>query len=513
MSDSADFVVRLPKEATLSMTPVTVSVLGERSEKSLIELLSDPRHFLSRLDDEGQDLLLHSIAKKLDPVHHWRVIDYIFELPSFYRTLQDSDKNSVLHYLAQSGIDVLRHGTIEDFVYRNKYGNTPLHWMAKNPDFHSRLAVLPFRILSVKNAMGSSVLDIIEKVRAEADAVSTHKQAIAQTEVIASLPLNYKLELSDRALSEFTIGFEFEFVSPISHEHFAEVLHLAGLNVGVVSDAYGIHHGSGYTTWHVTSDPTIEPDGSDDYQIELISPVLRFSDVRPTLNLIWRILADIKAYTNDSCGLHINIGHLGGGLNSKDFNPIKLALFLGDDKIIRTMGRDSNLNCQAFLAYVRGVLHADLRTGIKHIIGPYESPAIPELMRDSKTGKTRVPTGYDAISVVDKIAHDPALRLRLSNSFDKDISLNLTKLQGNDVGEAPIIEYRATGNEWSHKSPRIYEGIARRLAASAHVAMHPELAIDTYKALIVRDIIHGKTPTEHEFLTEEDKAEFYKNMA
>jgi hypothetical protein len=245
--------------------------------------------------------------------------------------------------------------------------------------------------------------------------------------------------------------------------------------------------------------------------VELISPVLRVEEVGPTLNLVWRILHDTGAYTNDSCGLHINIGHLGGGLTSKDFNPIKLALFLEDDRILRSMGRDTNLECQAFLSYVRGVVHADLRSGFKHIIGPYETPALPEKLRDHKTNK-HVPIDYDVVTIVDKIAHDPKTRLRLSNSFDKNISINLTKLSA-DPGDTPIIEYRAPGNEWSSKSPRQFEGIARKLAAAAKVAMDPNALLESYRALIVRDILHGQTPTEHEFIDDSIRKELFGKMA
>lgn len=495
MSDTKEFVVRLPKDSTFALSPAAVDLLGARTEASLVELLSEPKHFLARLDDEGHDLLLHSIAKKIDPDSQWRIVDRLFELPPFYRTIQDSDRNSVLHYLAQKGVDVLRHGAIADFVYKNKFGNTPLHWLAKFPKFHERINVLPYHVTSVKNGMGLTAFDVAEKVRGAHEAEVFKSAVLASTEVVASLPLNYKLDVSDANLADFHVGFEFEFISSMSHESIAELVHLAGYKVGLVTDEYGAQHDYGYTAWHVTGDPTIEVEEQGQYQVELISPPLRFSEIREALSAVWGILRDTGAVTNDSCGLHISISHKAKGFNTADFNPIKLALFLGDDKILRSMDREDNLNCQSLLAYVRGIVHADLAKGVKHIIGPLESPALPEVLRDRKTNKP-VPTDYDATTVVDKIAHDPKTKLRLVNSFDKDVSINLTKLVTDGSGDVPLIEYRAGGNAWSAKSPLLFEGIARRFAAASKVAMSPSEAYDTYRALIVRDILHGKTPTE-----------------
>ena len=499
MSDTKEFVVRLPKDSTFALSHDAVRLLGERTEASLVELLSEPKHFLSRLDSEGHDLLLHSITKKLDPDSQWRIIDRLFELPPFYRTIQDSDRNSVLHYLAQKGVDVLRHGTVADFVYKNKFGNTPLHWLAKYPKFHERINVLPYHVTCVKNGMGLTAFDVAEKVRGSHEAEVFKSAVLASTEVVAALPMNYKLDLSDANLADFKVGFEFEFISGMPHEHIAELLHLAGYKIGLVTDEYGVHQQHGYTAWHVTGDPTIEIEDEGQYQIELVSPPLEFSEIRDILSTVWGILRDTGATTNDSCGLHISISHKAKGFNTAAFNPIKLALFLGDDKIIRSMGREDNLNCQALLAYVRGVVHADLAKGVKHIIGPLESPALPEKMRDRNTNKP-VPTDYDVTTVVDKIAHDPKTRLRLVNSFDKDVSINLTKMVPDNSGTVPLIEYRAGGNAWSAKSPLMFEGVARRFSAAAKVAMTPEEAYDTYRALIVRDILHGKTPSEQDGL-------------
>ena len=488
MSDAADLVVRLPKESTFKLSPTVVNMLSDNSEYGLMCLLSDRKLFLSRLDEDGMDLLIHSIVKKLDPLHNWRVIDRIFDMPPIYRTLQDSTKNSVLHYLAQRGVDIFRHGNVEDFVYRNIYGNTPIHWLAKYPEFHERIAVLPYRITSIPNGMGLTALDVIEKLRADAEAEQMRLSVVARTEAIAGLPLNYKLALDDASLSDFRVGFEFEFVSGLKHAHIAELLHLAGRKVGIVKDEYGIPMNAKYDSWHVTSDPSIAAHDGDE-GIELISPSMLFNEVRETLKFVWKLLSDINAYTNESCGLHITISHKGAGFNTPGFNPVKLALFLGDDDILKSMNREDNYNCRAFLSYVRGIVHADLKTGFKHIIGQRSNPDKPAHLRDHETLE-KIPTSYDAVSVVDKIALDPHMKLRLINSFDRNLSINLVKLQPG-FGATPLLEYRAPGNGWSYKKPEMFENIARRLAASAQVAMHPEEALGTYKALIVRDIIHG----------------------
>lgn len=488
----SDVVVRLPKESTFTCIERVLDLLDDRTDVSVQELLSDPKLFLTRLDTDGHTLVLHRLAEKLDTIHQAHLVDALFELPPFYRLLQDADKNSVLHILARRGVDILRHGRVGDLVYRNVYGNTPLHWLAKYPEFHERISVLPYHVVCVKNNMGLTALDVLEKVRADAEAEEYRVSAIGSYTATAALPTGFKLELSDSHLSDFLVGFEFEFATPSTRQRLAELLKLAQLPVGIITDEYGIHKysDSGYTKWHITGDTTIEPARDEDNGIELVSPPMTFSSVRATLATIWHILQATNSYANESCGLHVSISHKGGGLQAKNFDPIKLALFLGDDKLLNKFDRANSTSCQAFLSYVRGVVHAEIKTGYKHVLNPYNVAAMPVLHKDKKGSPQAAP---NPMEIVKSIARDPKTRVRLINSFDKDLSLNLMKLYDDD--EVPILEYRALGGDWLKNTPLLFENLSRRLASAAKAAMDPMVGEDAYRALIERDILRGPSPT------------------
>ena len=100
----------------------------------------------------------------------------------------------------------------------------------------------------------------------------------------------------------------------------------------------------------------IEPDGSIDANdgdggLEFISPPL---PLKAGLEQMHKIIAwanDKGCYTNRSTGLHMNISVPDFKLENLDY--VKLALFMGDEHILKEFGRSMNTYCKSALSIVK----------------------------------------------------------------------------------------------------------------------------------------------------------------
>ena len=129
-------------------------------------------------------------------------------------------------------------------------------------------------------------------------------------------------------------------------DEFAEAMGLDKVNS---SDSY---HGARRDGVHWC----IEPDGSIDSNdgdggLEFISPPL---PLKAGLEQMHKIIAwanDKGCYTNRSTGLHMNISVPDFKLENLDY--VKLALFMGDEHILKEFGRSMNTYCKSALSIVK----------------------------------------------------------------------------------------------------------------------------------------------------------------
>jgi hypothetical protein len=124
------------------------------------------------------------------------------------------------------------------------------------------------------------------------------------------------------------------------------------------------YEAKGYTNYHSGSRTEqqrdgyfiIEPDGSIDADqgdagLEFISPAMPLKD---GLEMIKKVQAWAKktgCYTNKSTGLHMNISVPNMTIDNLDY--VKLALFLGDEHVLREFGRAYNSYAKSAMAIVR----------------------------------------------------------------------------------------------------------------------------------------------------------------
>jgi Putative amidoligase enzyme len=93
--------------------------------------------------------------------------------------------------------------------------------------------------------------------------------------------------------------------------------------------------------WIVEPDSSLQPDDREDFGLEIVSPPLPLEQALEKLQQVteWANSSEGNAYTNDSTGLHmgVSVPYKGG-----DVDYLKLILFLGDEYVLQSFGREAN---------------------------------------------------------------------------------------------------------------------------------------------------------------------------
>ncbi len=137
-----------------------------------------------------------------------------------------------------------------------------------------------------------------------------------------------------------------------------------GLDIASVADDFAYAIGKpvdSSTSYHgARRNPgryVVEPDGSIDTEnsgeagLEFVSPPMPVTEMLSDLDKVKRWAGKMGCYTNDSTGLHINVSVPGYNLNNLDY--VKLALLLGDERVLEQFGRLGNTYCKSAMAEVR----------------------------------------------------------------------------------------------------------------------------------------------------------------
>ena len=93
--------------------------------------------------------------------------------------------------------------------------------------------------------------------------------------------------------------------------------------------------------WIVEPDSSLDPDDEEDFGLEIVSPPLPLLDALEKLQEVtdWANGEKGNAYTNQSTGLHmgVSVPYRGG-----DVDYLKLIMFLGDEYVLQSFGREAN---------------------------------------------------------------------------------------------------------------------------------------------------------------------------
>jgi Putative amidoligase enzyme len=201
----------------------------------------------------------------------------------------------------------------------------------------------------------------------------------------------------------------------------------------------------GYETWNLTHDTSIkdsegldDESGQDGVGVEIVSPPMAPSKALAELELVLKTLDQFGIETNESTGIHVNISLP----DMKNFDPLKLVLFMGDKYILKKFDRLANTFTNSQLQQV-----------------------------------------IDSVSMTGKIPRSAKELIEIGRQVlaetGKHFSVNLNHLP-------KYLEFRAAGGQDYHR--RLYdikEAIGRWLSA-VEIAADPELHRREYLKKVMR---------------------------
>lgn len=307
---------------------------------------------------------------------------------------------------------------------------------------------------------------------------------VSSSAVAAVVP---NVDFSQVDLSKLTVGFEFEFISKLSHKAFARALKMAQPTwvLGVVRDDHGlpknIPDDKKYSGWNVTSDETVQEDTEDllsmtpHYSIELISPVLKLSQVADVLDRVFKLIKSTGGTTNDSCGLHVTFGHPDLNSSLTKFDPLKLGIFLREDNLLARFGRTDNSYADNLSKRIIGAINTEL--------------AIPEDSVTSLRGQNVFSEEPNKLPVTDKtgpkltdanlekVLLSPAFRKRMA-MVDHYTNISLQYLPKHRV------EIRGMGGNYLAISTKEFTGRILHMARCVVISLMPKAYVPQYIAAV-----------------------------
>ena len=123
--------------------------------------------------------------------------------------------------------------------------------------------------------------------------------------------------------------------------------------IGVKTKVSGGYHNATRddTTWIFEPDSSLDADDSDNMAVEIISPPMPLEECLKKMEDFFTWAESNGAYSNSSTGFHMGVSlpHRGGAVDY-----VKLALFLGDEHVLKEFGRSGNHFCEAAMKKIRG---------------------------------------------------------------------------------------------------------------------------------------------------------------
>lgn len=124
----------------------------------------------------------------------------------------------------------------------------------------------------------------------------------------------------------------------------------------VVSNSY---HGESKdaTSWYFEPDGSLKPNSDDDMPVEIVSPPMSLKDTHDIMPRFFAWVEDNNGYANKSTGFHMSLSMPEHDSGTVDY--LKLALFLGDEYVLKQFGREANDYCRSSLKIIKDRLKKD----------------------------------------------------------------------------------------------------------------------------------------------------------
>lgn len=204
-------------------------------------------------------------------------------------------------------------------------------------------------------------------------------------------------------------------------------------------------------TWIFEPDSSLEPDESGDMPVEIVSPPMPLDETVEIIPKFFEWVKDNDGYVNKSTGFHMSVSMPDYDSNKLDF--VKLALFLGDEYVLKQFGREAN-------TYTKSALEKIRQAGTKDLdkIASYM-----EKMRDG----------------LDTIAKN---NLATSSGFGKYTSIN---------PKNGYVEFRSAGGEDYMADMKRLQDTLARYGIALNLATNPDLEREEYAKKLYKLLSSG----------------------
>ena len=202
--------------------------------------------------------------------------------------------------------------------------------------------------------------------------------------------------------------------------------------IGRPVNAASSYHGGRREAGHYV----VEPDGSlrgeeGETGLEFVSPVLTVPEMLEDIDKVAKWASQSGAYTNNSTGLHMNVSVP----DQENLDYVKLAMFLGDEYILKQFGREGNHYCKSALQKIR-------------IQAGSNPDKVTEMMRQFQSGLNQLAS---------KMIH--------TGSTEKFTSIN---------NRGDWIEFRSPGGDWLGDDLGPVKNTLLRAVVALDVATKPD---------------------------------------
>jgi hypothetical protein len=116
------------------------------------------------------------------------------------------------------------------------------------------------------------------------------------------------------------------------------------------------------TSWIIEPDSSLEADDSDNMAAEIVSPPMPLDECLAKMEDFFAWAESEGAYANSSTGFHMGVSLPTKFHEDVDFT--KLALFLGDEHVLREFGRSANTYCRSAMEKIRNRIGSDRGTAV-----------------------------------------------------------------------------------------------------------------------------------------------------
>jgi len=202
--------------------------------------------------------------------------------------------------------------------------------------------------------------------------------------------------------------------------------------IGRPVNAASSYHGGRREAGHYV----VEPDGSlqgdeGETGLEFVSPVLTVPEMLEDIDKVAKWASQAGAYTNSSTGLHMNVSVP----DQQNLDYVKLAMFLGDEYILKQFGREGNHYCKSALQKIRTQAGSN-------------PDKVTEMMRQFQNGLNQLAS---------KMIH--------TGSTEKFVSIN---------NRGDWIEFRSPGGDWLGDDLGPVKNTLLRAVVALDVATKPD---------------------------------------